>query len=67
MPVHHATDAQTLNAIIQQVRTGIHGRGRLTRLFVNKSVYEDLRIIVRSVPYGMLGHILMIIFRINLS
>ena len=67
MPVHHATDAQTLNAIIQQVRTGPHGRGRSTRLFVIMSLYADLRIIVRSAPYGMLGHILMIIFRINLS
>ena len=62
MPVHHATDAQTLNAIIQQVKTGLHGRGRFTRLFVIKSVRVDLvLVIVRSAPYGMLRHILMII------
>ena len=42
MPVHHATDAQTLNAIIQQVRTGLHGRGRSTRSFDIKSVRADL-------------------------
>ena len=49
MPVHHATDAQTLNAIIQQVRTGLHGRGRSTRSFDIKSVRVDLiRVTVRS-------------------
>ena len=56
MPVHHATDAQTLNAIIQQVRTGLHGRGRSTRSFDIKPVCADfVRVIVRSAPYGMLN------------